>query len=90
MTSEDAASAPQPSAAVTRPILPGPGTRALPRNLTAVSAATPGRGRRGRPPGARTPGEGDARPLVAAPTGGDTLGDTDEELPVPPRTNARR
>jgi len=39
--------------------------------------------------GARTPGEGDARPLVAAPTGDDTLGDADEELPVPPRTNDR-
>ncbi len=86
MTSEDAASAPQPSAAVTRPILPGPGTRAW---------AEPN-GRVGRHPGrddaaaarlgARTPGEGDARPLVAAPIGDDTLGDTDEELPVPPRT----
>ena len=94
MTSEDAASAPQPSAAVRRTILSGPGARALPRNLTAVSAAAPpgappGRERRGRPPGARTPGEGDARPLVAAPTGDDTLGDADEELPVPPRTNDR-
>jgi hypothetical protein len=57
------------------------------RNLTAASAAHAARRRRDDAAatglGARTPAEGDARPLVGAPTGDDTLGETDEELPVP-------
>ena len=56
MTSEDAASAPQPSAAVTRPILAGPGTRAC---------AEPN-GRLGRHPGAADAAAGRRAPAPPA------------------------